>query len=191
MSPASLRTGTSVGPDQDYRPAPSGSAVRVSDALTVLPAQRDARSHHTNAAQAQLAPPPHSPAAADSAVSAALPTPSSSAPGPAIRNARTQPTSAPGAQALRTPSSTRNAAIMAAGTSLSRVTGFARASPSAGCLARQVGRRLQPGQHHPQHGLRPPLGRRALGHLAPGPDAVFDVAPRPATRKRSLRLSRS
>ena len=128
MSPASLRTGpTEVGPEQDYRPAPSGSAVRVSDALTVLPAQRDARRHHANAAQAQLAPPPHSPAAAGSAASAALPTPSSSAPGAQpLETPKTQPTSARGAQALRTPSSTRNAAIMAAGTSLSRVTGFAR-----------------------------------------------------------------
>jgi putative peptidoglycan lipid II flippase len=68
-----------------------------------------------------------SPTAAGSPTAVIPGPPRTSAPGPQAATARSlaQPT-APEPQAPRTPSSTRNAAIMAAGTSFSRVTGFVR-----------------------------------------------------------------
>ncbi len=83
----------------DHRPALPGSAVRVGETLTVLPAP---------CLPLGRVPPAPAPPPRGTAASAPRPLP------------------AAGLEEPRAPSSTRNAAVMAAGTSLSRVTGFAR-----------------------------------------------------------------
>ncbi len=100
VAPPDARSGPrDLDVGDNHRSALPVSAVRLGETLTVLPAP--------------CAPParvPPGPATPSSGTAAAAP----------------RPLPAPGLQEPRAPSSTRNAAVMAAGTSLSRVTGFAR-----------------------------------------------------------------